>query len=225
MSLPKIISINKPKSLITEAYRNIKNNIQLLSVGKELKIIMIASAGSNEGRTLSAANIAVVMAESGKKTILIDCDQRKPSVHKLFGRSNEKGLSNILLGQIDFEEIDWATNQKNLYVISSGTKTENYAELLSFNKLNSFLQILKEKFDYIIIDTPPITMVGDAQIISKYTDGCVYVVGAGEIEKKIVIQGKEILENVGANILGVLFNKTDLNSKRFFRNYYGKENK
>ncbi|MBU3191235.1 CpsD/CapB family tyrosine-protein kinase [Clostridium bowmanii] len=225
MTKPQIISISKPKSLITEAYRNLKNNIQLSSLEKELKIIMIASAGSNEGRTLTASNLAVVMAESGKKTILIDCDQRKSNIHNLFGFSNEKGLSNILLGQMIFDEIEWVTNQNELYVIPSGPKTINYAELLSLDKLSSFLHKLKEKFDYIIIDTPPLTMVRDAQIISKYVDGCVYVVGVGEVDKKNAIQGKEILDKVSANILGVVFNKTDLNSKRFFLNYYGRKNK
>jgi len=225
MSLPKIISIIKPKSPVTEAYRNLKNNIQLSSLEKELQIIMIASAGVNEGRTITASNLAAVMAESGKKTILIDCDQRKPNIHNIFAFSNEKGLSNILLGQINFDEKEWITNQNNLYVIPSGPKTANYADLLSADKLNSFLHKLKEKFDYIIIDTPPTTMVGDAQIISKYIDGCVYVVGAGEVDKKIVVQGKENLEKVGTNILGVVFNKTDLNSKKFFQDYYGKDRK
>ncbi|MGV8984568.1 CpsD/CapB family tyrosine-protein kinase [Clostridium sp.] len=225
MNRHQIISINKPKSLITEAYRNLKNNIQLYSLEKELKIIMVASAGPNEGRTLTAANLAVVMAESGKKTILIDCDQRKPNIHNFFGFSNEKGLSNILLGQMIFDEKEWVTNQNELYVIPSGPKTVNYAELLSLDKLNGFLHKLKEKFDYIIIDTPPITMVRDAEIISKYVDGCVYVVGIGEVDKKNVIQGKEMLDKVGVDIIGVVFNKTDLNSKRFFLNYYGRKNK
>ncbi|MBZ9687735.1 CpsD/CapB family tyrosine-protein kinase [Clostridium estertheticum] len=225
MDLGKVISIKNPKSPISEAYRNLKNNVQLLSLEKELKIIMIASAGSNEGRTITASNLAAVMAESGKKTILIDCDSRKPNLHNMFGVSNESGLSNILLGQVKFDEAEWVTKQENMYVLTAGIKTINQAELLSSDKLNKFLQGLKESFDYIIIDTPPVTLAGDAKIISKYADACVYVVGIGEVDKKVVMKGKEILDSVGATFLGVVFNKTDLNTKRFFKNYYGKVNK
>lgn len=213
MNLSKKIGAYRHRSKSTEDYRILKNNIQLLSVDNNVQIIMVASSGAREGRSIIASNLAKTLADSEKKTILLDCDNRNPNIHKIFRIPNEKGLTNILMGEVKFEETNYETKQKNLYVITLGDKTLNYAELLSTSRLNAFLQKLKESFDYIIIDTPPVTLIDDAQVISKYTDACIFVVAAHKIDRKSVVLGKESLEKAGANIIGVVFNRT--HNKRF----------
>ena len=193
----------------SKAFYELKANIQFLCKGKESKVIMIASAEKNEGRSTTAAYLSSVMAESGKKTVLVDCDLQNSNLHNIFNLSNDKGLVNFLAGDIKFEAAVKTTGQKNLSIVTSGAVSLNYAELLVSSKFNEFLGALKEEFDYIIIDTSPLTQGADAQSISKYADGCVLVVKYGHTERKMAIKAKEILEKANANIIGVFLNKTN----------------
>lgn len=192
-----------------KAFHELKANIQFLCKGKESKVIMIASAEKNEGRSTTAAYLASVMAESGKKTVLVDCDQKDSSLHNMFNLSNDKGLVNFLAGDSKLEAAVKTTQKKNLSIVTSGEASLNYAELLVSSKFDEFLLTLKEKFDYIIIDTSPLTQGADAQSISMYADGCVLVVKYGQTERKMAIKAKEILGKVNANIVGVFLNKTN----------------
>lgn len=209
-NISKVIIPYKPRSRRAKEYRILKTNIQLLSIDSKVQAIMVASAGRQEGRSVIASNLAMTLADSGKKTILLDCDYKNPSICNILGILNEKGLSDILMDKIKYCEKDYITMQENLYVITSGSKTANYEELLSSSKLNKFILMLKESFNYIIIDTPPVNLTVDAQVISKYTDGCVFVVAEHTIDRKSVILAKETLEKSGVNIIGVVFNKIDV---------------
>jgi capsular exopolysaccharide synthesis family protein len=145
---------------------------------------------------------------------------RNPKEHKVFAISNKIGLSNVLVGEVSFEKAIDETDIKNLYVLTSGTKPPNPAELLASDKMKQFLEELKQKFDYIIIDTPPIIMVTDAQILSQYADGCLLVISSGEADKDAAIKAKELLEKVNAKILGVVLNKLDTSRKGYYGYYY-----
>ena len=164
----------------------------------------------------------MVMAQGGNKTLLIDCDQRKPQVHKVFGLSNEKGLSNILVSdnELDINAAIHETVQKNLHILTSGTRPPNPAELLGSAKMKNFINKLKESYDYIILDTPPIVMVTDAQILAQYTDGCLIVVASGEAERDAAIKAKGLLEKVNAKILGTVLNKVDVKKKGYYHYQY-----
>jgi len=190
------------------AFNELKTNIQFMSQGSESKVIMVASANRNEGRTTTAAYLSIVLAKSGEKTLLIDCDQKNSTIHNIFNIQNDKGLVDILSEEIKYEEGVKPTNEEHLFVLTAGSKSSNYAKLLSSPKFNGFIQSLKERFDYIIIDTPPVNEGADAQAISKCTDGCVLVVESGQTERKSVQKAKEILQNANANIIGVFLNKT-----------------
>jgi capsular exopolysaccharide synthesis family protein len=145
---------------------------------------------------------------------------RNPKLHKVFELSNQTGLSDVLIGEANFYEAVHKSEVDNLYVLPSGTRPPNPAELLASEKMKRFLESLKETYDYIIIDTPPIIMVTDAQILSKYADGCLLVVALAEADKNAAIKAKELLEKVDAKILGVVLNKLDTKRKGYYGHYY-----
>lgn len=215
-----LITVKDPRAPISEAYRSLRTNIQFSSFDEKLKVIMVTSAGPGEGKSITSANLAVIMAQSGNKTLLVDCDQRKPSMHKIFQISNIYGLSNLLAGEISTECAIIESDIDNLQILTSGVKPPNPSELLSSKKMNLFIDSLRNEYDYIILDTPPVLAVTDAQVISKYSDGCLLVVSSGEAEKEAVIKSKEALEKVNSKILGVVLNKMRVNSKGYYSTYY-----
>ncbi|MCB2306047.1 CpsD/CapB family tyrosine-protein kinase [Clostridium estertheticum] len=215
-----LITFKEPNSPMSESYRTLRTNIQFSSFDKKIKTLLLTSSGPGEGKTTTSSNLAMVMAQGGNKTLLIDCDQRKPQVHKVFGFSNEKGLSNMLVNN-DEANINVGiheTAQPNLHVLTSGTRPPNPAELLGSVKMKNFINELKKTYDYIILDTPPIILVTDAQILAQYTDGCLLVVSSKEAERDAAVKAKGLLEKVNAKILGIVLNKVDL-KKRGYYNY------
>lgn len=213
-----IITINKPKSPISEAYRTLRTNIQFSSIDSKPKTLLITSSSPQEGKTTTAVNLAVSIAQEGKKTVLLDCDLRKPKIHTIFKISNEaEGLSSILIDEIKTEQGIKETEVPNLYVLSSGKTPSNPSELLSSQRMQQFMEYLKQSFDYIVIDSPPIIAVTDAQIISKYTDACILIVAAGESDRNAVMRAKELLCNVNANLIGVVLNKIDISRGGYYK--------
>lgn len=220
MKVSELITITKPLSPISESYRTLRTNIKFSSVDKDIKVIVVTSSGPGEGKSTTASNLAVVMAQAGNKTVIIDCDQRKPRLHKVFNLSNERGISDILAKEIKFEDALQDTGVKDLTIITSGTKPPNPAELLASGAMKEFLEFLKDKYDSIIIDTPPIVAVTDAQLLSRHADGCILVVASQQADRDAAMKAKELLEKVDANILGVVLNKVDGSHKGYYGAYY-----
>lgn len=224
--MQNLIVKNDPKSPVSEAYRTLRTNIQFANLDDNIKTILVTSSGPGEGKSTTATNLALTLAETGSKVIIIDCDLRKPNVHKQFGISNVKGLSNILAKGTLFED---ACNKfmDNLTVVTSGTIPPNPAEMLASNKMKLFLQDLNDKYDYIIIDTPPVIAVTDAQILAAGADGVLLVVSSKQADRDAAIRAKTLLLKVNAKILGVLLNKVDKKSRSSYGYYYyyGKEGK
>lgn len=211
-----------PKSPVAESYRTLRTNIQFSSFDKEIKTIVVTSAAPGEGKSTTIGNLAIVMAQSGKKVLLIDCDLRKPSLHKKFRITNQAGLTNILLYDVDpFEIFHKHTN--NLYILTTGQLPPNPAEVVASNRLKSFIEKMKNEFDYILIDSPPLIAVTDAQILSSFCDGTLLVVSSGEAERETVKRAKDLLNKVKANIIGVVLNKIELKSRKGYYYYYGDE--
>lgn len=213
-----IILKENPKSPVSEAYRTLRTNIQFASFDGDIKTIVVTSSGPGEGKSTTAANIAYSLHETGKKVIIVDCDLRKPTIHKRFKLSNQKGLTDLLKNDTDFSFIQKI--EENLYLLTSGTLPPNPAEVLSSNKMRTFLQNIKEQFDYIIIDTPPVISVTDAQILSTMADGVILVISSGETDRQAVSRAKELLLNVNSKILGVVLNKIDIEQNKGYRYYY-----
>jgi capsular exopolysaccharide synthesis family protein len=215
-----IVTIYDPKSPVSETYRTLRTNIQFSSLDKKTQTIMITSSGPGEGKSTISANLASVMAQSGNKTLLIDCDLRKPNIHKMFGLSNVNGLSNLLVEEIEIEKAVQHGPIENLNILTSGTMPPNPAELLGSEKMKNFINSLRKYFDYIILDTPPVVVVTDAQLISRISDGCLLVVSSRQVERDAAVKAKELLLKVNAKIIGVVLNKVEKGAKGGYKYYY-----
>lgn len=216
-----LVAVKDPKSPIAEAYRTLRTNIQFSSFDEKIKTIMLTSSGPGEGKSTTASNLAVVMAENGNSVIIIDCDLRKPRLHKVFGLSNIKGLSNLLVDECSFQDATKRIGIPNLDILTSGVRPPNPSELLQSKKMKQLIEILHDKYDVVIMDTPPVIMVTDAQIISQYADGVILVVASKQAEREAAIKAKQLLEKVNAKILGVVLNKVDVSNRKYYGYYYG----
>ncbi len=226
--MSKIISIDKPMSVISENYRGIRTGIEFSNLDKNLKVISITSSKSKEGKTTVTCNLAVSFASLDKKILVIDCDLRNPSIHRTFEISNMFGLTDILIGDRSFAESINITNIKNLHILTSGAIPPNPSEILSSNKIKEFINSLRDIYDYVFIDTPPAGLVTDAEIVSTYSDGTIFVVASNEVDTDLAQFTKEKLDSVDTNILGVVFNKFEYNKNKGYRYgdyYYAKEPK
>ena len=219
------ITINDPKSPISESYRGIRTSIQFSNLDKKIKIINITSSNKGEGKTTVLSNLATTFANLEKKVLILDGNLRNPGVHKIFELNNTYGLTDVLLEEKSFEECVYCTDTKNLHILTCGTIPPNPSELLASNKMTEFINKLKENYDYIFIDTPSIGVVTDAEIVSTYSDGCIFVVGAKKAEIETVKISIDKLENLGANILGGILNKFEVNkgSNDYYSEYFKKK--
>ncbi|SMC23244.1 capsular exopolysaccharide family [Clostridium acidisoli DSM 12555] len=218
-----LIVQDNPKSPISEAYRTLRTNIQFSNFDDDMSTVLVTSSGPGEGKSTTAANLALSMAETGKRILLIDCDLRKPSLHKKFNISNNKGLSNLLIGQHKFADVAQRYNE-SLYILTSGTIPPNPSEMLASKKMQSFLDEAKKTFDFIILDTPPVIAVTDAQLLSTMVGGVLLVIAAGQAEIGAAQKAKELLEHVKANIIGVILNKAEAGGGKnygYYHYYYG----
>ena len=220
-----LIANSDAKSPVSEAYRTIRTNIKFSNIaGKELKTIMLTSATPNEGKSTTISNLAVVMAQAGHSVVLCDCDFRNPTQHKIFGLHN-KGLSNCVATGSNVMDIIQQTSVPNLYVLTSGPVAPNPSELLASQNMVDILAELKQHFDYVLVDTPPIMPVTDAAVVSAKVDGTILVIASGAVSPSIAVEAKTRLEQAGAHLLGVVLNKVDVaaNSHYGYYYYYGHE--
>jgi len=216
----KLITKYDPKSPISEQYRTIRTNILFSSVDEEIRTLMVTSSGPGEGKSTTAANLAVVFAQQGKTVLLVDADLRKPTVHYTFNTLNTSGLTSVLTNQMSLMEAVQANDEKNLFVLPSGPIPPNPSELLSSRAMQHFMEQALEEFDMILFDTPPVLAVTDAQILASICQGSVLVVSSGSTEKDALIKTNELLSASNGKILGVVLNnkKQDRTSNYY---YYG----
>lgn len=211
--MSELIVQKEAKSIVSEAYKTLGTNIQFSSLDKNMEVVLVTSSGPKEGKSTVSGNLALTMADTGKKVLLVDCDLRKPSLHKKFGISNEIGLSNILAGEC--EAMSAASQyMDNLFILTSGTIPPNPSEMLVSKKMKVFIEEMRKSYDFIILDTPSVIETYDARILSTIADGVVLVVSSGKSERDLVKKAKDLLDNVKANIIGVVLNKVDIGSKR-----------
>jgi len=220
LKLSGLVSHVNPKSPVAEAYRILRTNIQFSSPDRELKIILITSSRTDEGKSTTVANLAVTMAQSNMRVLLIDCDLRKPVIHRTFGLVNIKGLTNVLVEGIDYNAVINVTEVENLDIITSGPKPPNPAELLGSKKMEEFLYSVRQNYDIVIVDTPPVLPVTDAAVLCQYADGVVLVAGYGLATYDAVLQAKANLEKVNARILGVVLNGVPVTRNGGYYYYY-----
>lgn len=207
------------RSPVSEAYRAIRTNLQFTGAGKKMKTIVFTSAVPNEGKSTVVSNLAIVTGQDDKRTLLIDCDLRRPILHRRLSLLN-RGLTNCFAEDLALQEVIQRDIFPNVDVVTSGPVPPNPAELLGSKKMKALLQEAAEDYDYVFLDMPPVLAVTDAVIMSSQTDGTILVLGSGEISPDEGKQAKELLEKVNANILGVVLNKVPQHHKSGYYYYY-----
>lgn len=212
---------------ISEEYRTLRTNISFSKADGILKTIAITSDGPAEGKSTVSANLAVTFANQEQKTILVDLDMRKPTVHATFGVQNTSGLVNLLTDPVKNLEMLLPNYCKesgidNLTVLTSGPTPPNPSELLASDRMATLLSTLSKQYDRIVLDTPPVVSVTDAQIISSRADATILVVPYGMAQKAAVMDAKVLLQKVNANIIGVIMNRVPVTSQSsyYYDGYY-----
>ena len=221
----KAVAIKNFKAEVAEQFRVLRTNIRFSFAGDEVKTIVVTSCAPGDGKSTTICNLAISMAKSGKKVVIVDCDLRKPTIHKKFLISNYKGLTNVLIKDKIVAKVIIDTYIPNLYVIPSGQMPPNSSELLSSKNIKDILIELAEQFDVVLIDTPPVLYISDAQIMSALAQGTIIVTAYGETEKKQLLNAKEKIEKAGGKILGVVINKIPDKYNGSYGYYYGDEEK
>ncbi len=216
-----LVTFLNPKSIAAEAYRSIRTSI-IFSSSKERNTLLVTSSNPSEGKSITSSNLAVTMAQNGARTLLIDMDFRRPVIHKVFGIPQEKGLSNILVGDAELEDVLTHTEIPNLDIIPSGHIPPNPAELLSSEGLRAYMDIFKDRYDRVIIDSPPILAATDPVVISTYVDEVLLVIKTGETSRELAHVAIEKLRHVKANLLGTVLNSVITGQGNYYQyQYYG----
>ena len=217
----KLLAIDQPKSVVAEAYRTLRTSILFSSMQRGLHTIMVASANAGEGKSTTAANLAVVLSDSGKRVVLISADLRKPRLHRFFGLDGEPGLSDALGGDSTVWDALQAPQVENLRVMASGPVPARPTELLQSEAMGELLADLRDVSDFVIIDTSPILPVADALVLAPLVDGVLLVADAAITTRSAVTHTREALDQVDAPLVGAVFNDYDPSRDRGGAGYYG----
>jgi capsular exopolysaccharide synthesis family protein len=215
----QLITQENAKSPIAEAYRTLRTNLQFAKAGEALNTLMYTSAGPGEGKSTTVANSAVVLAQSGKKVIIVDCDLRKPVQHKIFGLAKQ-GVTNALVENHSPVDLLQKTAVNNLQVLASGPIPPNPSELLGSGKMAQLFQELREGCDLLLIDAPPVVAVTDACVLASQVDGVVLVTAAGLVRPEMAQHAKELLVKAKGALLGVVLNRVAIDKQHAHYYYY-----
>ncbi|MEW4265834.1 CpsD/CapB family tyrosine-protein kinase [Priestia megaterium] len=217
----RLLAHNSPKDPVAEQYRTIRTNIQFSDANQEIKSIVLTSTGSGEGKSTTASNLATVYAQQGLRVLLIDADLRKPTAHYTFRLENHVGLTNVLTKQSTLKQAVQETEVPELFLLTSGPIPPNPAELLASNNMTELLKEMKDKFDMVVFDTPPVLAVADAQILANQVDGSILVVSSGKTDKEAALKAKELLIKANAKVLGAVLNNRKMEEGSDYYYYYG----
>ncbi|WP_152974012.1 polysaccharide biosynthesis tyrosine autokinase [Levilinea saccharolytica] len=214
-----LMSADEPRSPFAESLRSLRTNLEFSSVDKPLRVLLVTSGGPGEGKTTLAANLGMVMAQAGKRVIVVDADLRRPKLHKFLGVNNRVGLSDIFLNHRTIQAITRPWRDSDMGVITSGSLPPNPAELLASDKMRQFIEGLKEQCDIAIIDSPPI-LVADAAVLASRVDGVLVVMNPGKTDRNSGSATFEQLRRVNARVLGVIFNRIPANRAEYYGGYH-----
>ncbi|MBI3952214.1 MAG: polysaccharide biosynthesis tyrosine autokinase [Acidobacteria bacterium] len=224
---PILILDEQHRSSFAEAFRSLRTSVLLSNAERPPRTILFTSSSPGEGKTTTAVNTAISLAQTGAKVILVDGDLRKPGLHKMLGMKNQPGLSTYLTRAIDLDAVvdrnatvPWRKSQvKNLFVIPSGPIPPNPSELLSSEKMREVVKLLSQQYDFVIFDSPPVS-TPDALILSTMVDGVIMVIRCGETPRELVHRAKQSLEDVNAKIFGVVLNRVNVQQDGYYYYYY-----
>ncbi|MDQ2085669.1 polysaccharide biosynthesis tyrosine autokinase [Herbivorax sp. ANBcel31] len=216
--LKNLIVKNDPKAAATEAFRELRTNLHYINIDKEVKTLVLTSPSMGDGKSVTAANLAVTLAKSGKKVLIVDADLRKPKVHHYFGVKNNVGLTNIITDTKDSIKSKAIGNTEisNLEIITSGPVPPNPYEMLSSNKMHSFVDEVKDEYDIVIFDTPPVGQVTDAAILAGLADGTMLVLASAGTRIDMAKRACKALEGVNAHMVGTVLTKIDFKKTSYY---------
>lgn len=209
----------QPRAPIAEAFRSIRANLEFAGVDKPLKTILLTSAGPAEGKSTTAANLAAIMAQGGKRVTLVDADLRRPSLHRLFGLNNRAGLTDLFRERQALKNVAQAVGESHkISVITTGSLPPNPTELLASEKMNNILEELKRSCEMVIVDSAP-AIVADAQVLSAKVDGVLLIIQPGKTHRGAIHATLEQLRRAGANVIGVIFNRISASRMNYYSGY------
>ena len=215
-----LVTESAPRSLPSEAYRSLRTNIQFFDLSRQSEVILISSAMVNEGKSLTSANLAIVTAQAGRKTLLVDGDLRKSAIHKLFGLHKDPGLTDVLLKKYSLFELIRSTHIPNLDVLTAGTKPPNPPELLGSAELTEIINEAKQRYDLILFDSPPIIPVADSVALSTKVDGVLLIVFSGKTNRVALQRTITLLKKVNARLVGAVMNNVQSHDLYGYKQYY-----
>ncbi|MGN0544294.1 MAG: CpsD/CapB family tyrosine-protein kinase [Acutalibacteraceae bacterium] len=201
--------------VVDEAYNTLRSNLIFSLTGKGCKVIEFTSCGMSDGKSINVLNTAITFAETNAKVLLIDCDLRRPNISRLLSHKSSPGLTNVLVNASTLDESIVRLDDYNMDVLFAGYLPPNPSELLTSDALAELMSTLKERYDYIFIDTPPVAAVIDAAVIAKYTDGAVVVVRPGSVKKEELVNVVNQLEFADAKVIGFILNGIDVEDKGY----------
>ena len=217
---PMLVTVSQPRSPVSEAYRTLRTNLQFASLDKPLHTLLVTSPSPEEGKSTLLANLAVAMAQGEKRVILVDCDLRRPSLHRLFGLDNQAGLTTMILedkatGSLPLQD----TVVPGLQLLASGPLPPSPSDLLGSQRMDRVLSVLKDRADMILLDAPPVLAVSDAAVLATKVDGVLLVVRAGQTKRDQVQAARSKLEKVNARLLGAVLTNAppDASLERYYQ--------
>jgi capsular exopolysaccharide synthesis family protein len=217
---PELVFHTRPSSGLAEAARTIRTNLMFMNPDRPCKTLLVSSAAPSEGKTTVACGIAIALAQGGRRVCIVDCDLRRPRLHRIFDRVGDGGVTTVLLGEAGIDDVAKPTMVPNLWSVPTGPLPPNPADLLHSERFRNFIQDLASRFDHVIIDSPPLVAVTDSAIVSRVVDGTVFVVRAFETGKYLGAQGLRALRDVDANIVGAVLNAVNLDHHEYAYHYY-----
>lgn len=219
----EIVVLTEPRSPVAEAFRTLRTALLFSTAAAPPKVVLLTSASASEGKTVSSLNLASTLAESGARVLLVDVDLRRPSCHVRLGTDNLRGLSNFLAGQASLEDVTLALPSPRLDFIPAGPLPPNPAELIGSPRMRDALATLRERYDFVILDTPPVLPVTDTLLLARDVDGAVLVVKGHDTPRDLVRRARDLLVRASVPLLGVVVNNVDLGwgDLYFYQRYYG----
>jgi len=215
-----LVSYHDPKSVVSETFRSLRTGIHFSAVNRKRQLLMVTSSFPGEGKTTITGNLGVILSQVGSRTILIDCDMRRPTLHQLFNHSQRPGLSELLAGDAELESVIHATGIPQFDFISAGTIPPNPAELLGSDAMRGLLETLRQRYETIVLDAPPVLAVTDAPVLATMSDLTLVVVEGGRIPRKAIREMRDTLRAINAPLGGIIFNDKCARARSGY-GYYG----
>ena len=212
----------KPMTFITEAYHKFLANLEYVNVDKKYKVLQITSSVSSEGKSTFISNVSYLLGQKKKKVILVDLDLRRPKVHRVADVENKNGITDVLAGRVTLEEAIITKKEYGFDFLTSGESTNTIINLLESNKIKEVISELKKKYDYVLLDSPPVLNVSDALYISKLSDALIFAISLNSTKRGVVREAKKLLDQNNINVIGIVLTQVDIKKSTYGYGYgYG----